>query len=56
MCLVSVVFEGLSLEFSVQILSDLFFGVSGFLPELFGVVVFEIKPLVFLAVRSLSRN
>ena len=32
------------------------FVVSRYLPELFGVVVLEIKPLAFLAVRSLSRN
>jgi len=32
------------------------FGVSGYLSELLGVFVSEIKPLMFLAVRSLSRN
>ena len=32
------------------------FGVSGYLCELLGVFVSEIKPLMFLAVKSLSRN
>ena len=32
------------------------FGVSGYLSELFGVFVLDIKPLMFLAVKSLSGN
>ena len=57
-CLVSVVFEGLRLKLWALCADTQWpvFGVSGYLSELCGVVVLEIKPLAFLAVMSLSRN